>query len=585
MGKNHLFFVIKQVIRILKSELTKKKSDYEIGIKIASFVNEYLSTNSSLDDNNKTLIICCIITQIKLHKVDCLDLLLSNIDTDLFNADYREYFKTIVEMLSCLEYSNRFQFCENIDGWYNHISPYISDEDTYEEYHDNRNTAIRNFPELEFAYCFILAEYVSIFGADIKNNNGNEISKLIKDAQKYLSKELFMFCLGGNIEFTDFETNQIKKCQQGEFEVDGQDYFIGIPFTLCLSAEEKNNYYDKTFIEVPISEISQDKLAAYDSYDNETALLYKSSYRFIAWHLFMPNFYSMPLSFKLMEYIAGENIYKLLNQYNINENSYSEIVKVLNSINKIRNSNQDPTLSEEEQINNIFSSYDEMIKSIYIDNSLKNEIENRIKKYFGIENWKKINPEAQNMLISGEITYNTLKNIPDIDYSAAVIPLTKALENILNETIYKKTIYKELVKYADPVINKRTKATEYIISKNNRCIALNNSFIYNDDGNHYIRKNGLIKESLELGSCRFMLEIVMKNLQSYSQGIFKVNYSQYLEGVKDIKELIELILYIANNYRNTAAHKDGVDKVKLESCRNDILITKKVIKNILSILC
>jgi hypothetical protein len=66
--------------------------------------------------------------------------------------------------------------------------------------------------------------------------------------------------------------------------------------------------------------------------------------------------------------------------------------------------------------------------------------------------------------------------------------------------------------------------------------------------------------------------------------VLKTNYAQHLDGVKNIDELIDLIKEIADKYRNPAAHKDGIDKTKLEACRDDILVTKKAIKNILSII-
>lgn len=602
--KNHLFFAVKQVIRIIKKheneffdkvsfcktpdeiyELRKKRAA-DICFGIANYLNEYFRKNDTLSDNDKVFIICCVTAQLYLNGYNLLDKLLPNINTELVDDKYHEYIKSIYDIFDCLKQSKEFVCTENIEGWYNHLDLETYDEDTYEEYFDHLRNAIRKFPELEYAYFFILAEFVSVFGVNYKQDNkSHETAELIKASQRHLSREFFMFSLGGYIDFVDLESNQSKRCQQGEFEVDGEYYFVGIPFSLYISNNEKDDYYDKTFVEVPSSEVNYEKIAGLNANDGETALLYKSKYRYTAWHIFMPAFLTMPLFSRLLEFIVGENVYKLLEEYNSHDNSYNEVIKVLNNINKTRNSSRS-SLSEEDQINYIYSRYDDIIRNIYIDNSFKNEITAKLVKDFGKEKWNKLTKDAQDMLISGEITYNTLKNIPDIDYSAAVIPLTKALENILNESVYKKSIFYELKRYSYTAAN-YTKTNAFFIDKQKISIAASNSFILGNE-KYYLKdskKRGYrIKDSLELGTCGHMLKVVVDNMSSFSMQVLKTNYAQHLDGVKNIDELIDLIKEIADKYRNPAAHKDGIDKTKLEACRDDILVTKKAIKNILSII-
>lgn len=83
-----------------------------------------------------------------------------------------------------------------------------------------------------------------------------------------------------------------------------------------------------------------------------------------------------------------------------------------------------------------------------------------------------------------------------------------------------------------------------------------------------------------------MFKIVVNQSLKYGTGAnFKSNPNKHFEpGIKDVTDLHYRILEIAQKYRNPAAHKDGITITTLNECREMMLTTTKVIKNLLSIL-
>ncbi|USL27993.1 hypothetical protein [Priestia megaterium] len=182
--------------------------------------------------------------------------------------------------------------------------------------------------------------------------------------------------------------------------------------------------------------------------------------------------------------------------------------------------------------------------------------EKKLTKIFnGEANWLRLDVNTRDLLISGEIVFEHLINLGDkVDYSAAVIPLTKALENELY--IY---FHKEIEDYC--VANSQTVPT--VVRE------VNNPNLQN--------------KFFSLGSIHFYLKnteyhhIAIKYLPKEFKGNYIKPYSFSRNGKPITNSFSNDVYHIKEQYRNKVAHKDGIDKETAENCRDYMLLIEKVL--------
>ncbi|MCC2347130.1 hypothetical protein LKM13_24120 [Bacillus anthracis] len=174
----------------------------------------------------------------------------------------------------------------------------------------------------------------------------------------------------------------------------------------------------------------------------------------------------------------------------------------------------------------------------------------------GEENWLKLDEITQDFLISGEIVYDQLLHLGDkVDYSAAVIPLTKALENELY--IY---FHKELENYC--VTN--------MLSVPNVVQEVNAPTVRN--------------KFFSLGSIDFYLRdhqyhtVATAYLPTKFNGGYVKPYSFSRNGRSITRNSFSNDIYlIKEEYRNKVAHKDGINKQTAINCREHMLLVRKIL--------
>lgn len=191
-----------------------------------------------------------------------------------------------------------------------------------------------------------------------------------------------------------------------------------------------------------------------------------------------------------------------LNYSELNNSILINIQNYIDSlINEIKDLKSSKEFNNERNINRkvklLYDRFDEIEKRLYDNDENINGIIDKCIDYFGSQQWNKLSDEAQRMIISGEIIYERLKGTHGLEYSPAVIPLTKAIENILNYNLYYKI---------KDEIDIRNCPHEYI-SKNRE----------------------IIKDSIELGPAIYMLS---KNADKLAGGkINRLINKNKLEGI------------------------------------------------------
>lgn len=281
-----------------------------------------------------------------------------------------------------------------------------------------------------------------------------------------------------------------------------------------------------------------------------------------------------------------------------------EIIESMNKINKLRNQYVEDT-------NEFDGEFWEIVKPLY--DSLQNRISakyihrNDITEYYmnldkDLKCWDKLDKECKNMLITSEIVYRTLAKREDarvLDYSASMIPLTKVIEYILNQVFDN---VKENINYREDF---REEYDRNIYGKR-------------------IRETWVPKDSIELGPairmlCRGKINININRNTLYENNHFTVGNTPrplawHIDDFIDWSRLAELngkqiyscgfndyecrniilstftnnheqnrikfitsLEYIKNAYRNKVAHKDGIDKNRMDSCRENMLLAQKLI--------
>lgn len=287
----------------------------------------------------------------------------------------------------------------------------------------------------------------------------------------------------------------------------------------------------------------------------------------------------------------------------------NEIENMMDKIIKLRNSHNaasDESIDEFwHSIDPIYDSLQNRISAKYIG---RDEVINSYMKLDqGLNCWNRLNDECRNMLITAEIVYKTLSERADskeLDYSPAMIPLTKVVEYLLNQVFNK----------IKPFINFDN---DFRIKNDYRDDNFRRIFGDSDDS------GWKPKDSIELGPCIKMLcngninlnshEVLYESKWFCAHGKNRrqdwhvdnfINWSKLSRFVPEIIQcnafndpkgkntkkfafsndvetnrliFITSLEYVKNAYRNQVAHKNGIDKPKMDECRDNMILAKKLI--------
>lgn len=216
--------------------------------------------------------------------------------------------------------------------------------------------------------------------------------------------------------------------------------------------------------------------------------------------------------------------------------------------------------------------------------------------------------EIRNYLVTGEIVYRLLSSREDadsLDFSAALIPLTKAVEQILN------LIYRRMNVWPFPGLDPKVKQSYFYdfdqkkpsiefgpgvwLFKDSKYINVKNGpnsywlqpdDLYRDshfklwDGNRVVDISAL--RNLGAGRNKKSLRVDgwdRTNRQTYTASIF---FTQ--DDDKNRMLLAKGLEYIRDHHRNIVAHKDPVARTMVEECRDILLMTEDILWILLYIL-
>lgn len=212
--------------------------------------------------------------------------------------------------------------------------------------------------------------------------------------------------------------------------------------------------------------------------------------------------------------------------------------------------------------------------------------------------WDRLDEECRSMMITSEIVYRTLvarQDADELDYSASMIPLTKVIEYLLNE-IYSKL--KGNIVFDGPEMNIDFNSVRFFKDKNDtepkECLEMGPAIRVLSDGHLKFGNRGFVYASYFLNPERSRFEewkgnlyIDWSRLRDFKGTMLKCHSFDKGSGVEQFilgsdteynrKVFIGALEYIKNCYRNKVAHKDGINREKMEKCREDMLIAQKLI--------
>ncbi|RXE57965.1 hypothetical protein [Acetivibrio mesophilus] len=212
--------------------------------------------------------------------------------------------------------------------------------------------------------------------------------------------------------------------------------------------------------------------------------------------------------------------------------------------------------------------------------------------------WDRLDEECKSMMITSEIVYRTLVSREDadsLDYSPSMIPLTKVIEYLLND-IYIKIKYN--IVFDGPGMNIDSNSVRFFKDKNEtepkECLEMGPAIRVLSDGFLKFGRGGPVYSSYFLPPDKSRFEewkgssyIDWNLLKDFKGTRLNCNsfdkeppVQQFVLGSDaeyNRKVFIGSLEYIKNNYRNRVAHKDGIEKDRMEKCREDMLIAQKLI--------
>lgn len=183
--------------------------------------------------------------------------------------------------------------------------------------------------------------------------------------------------------------------------------------------------------------------------------------------------------------------------------------------------------------------------------------------------WSKIiNLEAKKFLVTSEVIYSAMKDLPQLDYSPALIPITKALEDILDHFLFN-----EVVNNIPPTDIQDQNKYKSIRVKNGPNI-------------------GTILDHSSIGDIIYMFKdsdvinllvarrVFQGNIRSDPYFIIDDRFRNRLLNLNPVS-LIGKLNLVREKYRNKVAHKDGISKTTVEECRQYMLFGQAFIKEFL----
>ena len=568
------------------------------------YADEYAASIPEMDDNTYVMLICCIIAQKYLcgfYNSPSPELYKRVLTSKFMDEKKLLYFLKIDEALSYMD-----------EAFYTSRKEYIDDFTIEYDFHQsiNNHNMVDNFltaivdaiaicPQYEYAYCFLVVEFASMFaGTTFNTTESNEFSEYYYKAYSLLDEETFEFLFTGNMdcsypmtrfsykykdvhnenELDDIRRKEFhsdlnfyhrtntyidylsdKKIKDGCINIKGAKYKLGIPFIKLIPTEHKSIYLEKYFEKENTVKNEYNILPYTHSFPN--SIIYRDdSYTFhIINHQSFRGFsYYMPKiecaslnSLPSINSMAIQNLTKLIMKHSLNElKTHQKLLSIQSQINKLRSEEFSET-EIDSFISQVIVYYEEREGS----SELKKKIAiKQLEQELGQKTWNRLSNEVQKMLISAEISYTSLAEIDDVDYSPAIIPLTKALENILNEYIYHKGIYQYFC------TNDLSENKDY-------------SKLYHWDKQ---KRRNYPNHSLTMGNFKVMFE----KYQTYANENLK-HILKYNQERKIIIEEIRDSLKFVHEYRNLVAHKDGVSASIMKDCRDKIILEHKaIIKNL-----
>lgn len=206
-------------------------------------------------------------------------------------------------------------------------------------------------------------------------------------------------------------------------------------------------------------------------------------------------------------------------------------------------------------------------------------------------------------LVTGEVVYRYLSSRADadqLDYSPALIPLTKALEVILHH------VYCSMNVVDDVNLNKNVRSKVFTVSTNKRKSSLEfgpyimllsdygtvhkkynaNDIVLNINKkhpySHFTQWNG--NNILDINKLQRFRNINI-TVQTHDYDVLNTYTVNFSNDAGKNREILALGLqYIKDNYRNIAAHKDHVTKTSVSDCKKLLLTTQNLLWILLSII-
>lgn len=577
-----------------------------IYIECLKYADEYAASIPEMDDNTYVMLICNIIAQKHMcdfNSFSCTDIFSDTLTSKFVDEKKLLYFSKIDEAFSLMSDTFESKSMEYYIGFLNQYDFHQSEKQNPESITYFLNTiidAIAICPQYEYAYCFLVVEFASAFvGTTFNTDVSNEFSEYYYKAYNILDQETFNFLFTGDMDcaysinrfahkyagvrsleelseelrdeyYADMqyhkningyiENLEDKKIKDGCIKVGDKKYKIGIPFSNLIPTEKKSEYLLEYFEEEETSNFNGHDIVPYflDTVSNiiyqdkEKTFRIKNYQSFRGFSYYMPKIEVAPL--ESIPYVLKFTMREMTKT--IMQRSQRELeiqrrnLSIQNQLSRLRSEEMN-----EEDVDRLITEvvvyYDEREGTSEVKKGLATK---QLELEFGSTTWNRISNEVKKMLISAEITYNSLAEIDDVDYSPAIIPLTKALENILNEYIYHKGIYQYLC--TNNMSDKKDYSELYYWDKK--------------------KQKKSPKQSLTMGAFKIMFE----NYQTYAGGKLKeiLNYNSER---KVIIDQISDSLKCVHPHRNLVAHKDGVGAEVMKECRDKIILEHKaIIKNI-----
>ncbi|MGM0878519.1 MAG: hypothetical protein ACQEWV_28440, partial [Bacillota bacterium] len=203
---------------------------------------------------------------------------------------------------------------------------------------------------------------------------------------------------------------------------------------------------------------------------------------------------------------------------------------------------------------------------VNLDQETQDRVEEGLSDYYG-QLWNNMQ-EIRTFLITAEIVYRYMENRENLDFSPAVIPITKALESLLNEKVYSR-IRTAIIPGDRMDIDKFKKIRD---------------------------KNGQILETVTIGDAIHMFKDrdvinLAHNLGIFKEDITRVHYftnddrfiGRWPSSTLNLNPITlkGKLNLIREEYRNKVAHNEGIPLVTAQACRSYMIYGEAFLKELL----